>query len=59
MATTAGGKATHDVEANEATGLLDETGTSQSQSPAESSVGTAEELLWQELDHPWPATFER
>lgn len=57
MATTAGGKATHDVEANEATGLLDEIGTSLS--PAESSVGTAEELLWQELEHPWPATFER
>ena len=50
----ANGKAPQDVEANEATGLLDQS----SASPAE-SVETAEERLWQELEQPWPATFER
>ena len=57
MATNGSGKTSNDVEANEATGLLGENGASLS--PAESSVGTAEELLWQELEQPWPATFER
>ena len=42
-----------DVEANENTLLLDESRVSSTSSSQDS------EYLWQELDKPWPATFER
>ena len=45
-----------DVEANEQTGLLD--GSSPS-GTATSQESNASEQLWEEMDQPWPATFER
>jgi hypothetical protein len=48
MKMAANGNGSPDVEANEQTGLLDS-----------SETGSESEPLWEELDRPWPATFER
>jgi hypothetical protein len=57
MKMAANGNGSPDVEANEQTGLLDSGGVSPDTRASE--TGSESEPLWEELDRPWPATFER